>query len=276
MHDQLPLPINSTQRWRQRRASYRPAGEPIDPSAYGVDVVDDRRARAFVLEHHYSASYPAARFKAGLFRALPRGGLELVGVAVFSVPTNVATTRKYLGLDCRAGIELGRFVLVDDVPANGETFFLARALRALRVHKPEVAGVVSFSDPVARLSGDGDVVAPGHIGTIYQAHNATYLGRASSSTLILTTTGRVMSARSLSKIRNQERGADYAADALVAAGAPKRRHGEDPAEWVARALRDGPFRRQPHPGNHVYAWRLHRACSLPSAKPFPKGLCSPS
>jgi hypothetical protein len=40
-----------------------------------------------------------------------------------------------------------------------------------------VRGVVSFSDPVPRRTAAGDLVFPGHIGTIYQASNAGYLGR---------------------------------------------------------------------------------------------------
>ena len=36
------------QRWRDRRATYRPAGEPIDTSKYGVELLpNDEAARAF-------------------------------------------------------------------------------------------------------------------------------------------------------------------------------------------------------------------------------------
>ena len=49
------------QRWRERRDSYRPAGEVIDPRRFEVaPIPDDTTARAFVEAHHYSASYPAA------------------------------------------------------------------------------------------------------------------------------------------------------------------------------------------------------------------------
>lgn len=49
------------QRWRGRRDHYRPAGERFDPAAFGVEVIPERDARAFVVAHHYSGSYPAAR-----------------------------------------------------------------------------------------------------------------------------------------------------------------------------------------------------------------------
>lgn len=45
------------QRWRRRRDSYRPAGEPIDPAEYDVVSIDELAAKRFVVEHHYSASY---------------------------------------------------------------------------------------------------------------------------------------------------------------------------------------------------------------------------
>lgn len=260
-----PLPsAPACQRWRLGRDSYRPAGETIDARRYGVEVLDEQTAKRFVTTHHYSRSYPAARCRVGLFR-----GIELVGVAVFSVPMNAATIAKYS--TAADGVELGRLVLRDDVPANGETWFLARAFRALKSEKPNVGAVVSYSDPVARTSIDGEVVKPGHLGTIYQAFNAKYLGRARAETLILDVGGRVISRRSLSKIRNAERGDAYAYAQLLAAGAPEREAFEDGAAYVERALRDGPFRRMRHPGNHAYAWALGRKVEikLPSM-PYPK------
>lgn len=69
------------QRWAQGRDSYRPAGEPIQTRLYEVAELDELDAKAFVVEHHYSRSYPAARWRFGLHRAG-----RLVGVAVFSGP----------------------------------------------------------------------------------------------------------------------------------------------------------------------------------------------
>src|SRR5205085_8204988 len=78
------------QRWRERRATYRPAGEIISTREYEVaEISDDKTARRFVEENHYSGSYPAAIVRFGLYRhAL------LVGVAVFSMPCNSATLTK--------------------------------------------------------------------------------------------------------------------------------------------------------------------------------------
>src|SRR5579884_2769149 len=77
-------PLFGNQRWRQGRAAYRPPEEPIRTADYDVVALpDDTAVKAFVLAHHYSGSYPAARWRFGLFR---RGVLQ--GVAVFSHPCN--------------------------------------------------------------------------------------------------------------------------------------------------------------------------------------------
>jgi hypothetical protein len=253
------------QRWRAHRDSYRPAGEPIDPSKYGVDLLDECVAKEFIKHHHYSGSYPAAVCRVGLFR----WGGELVGCAVFSEPMQRKSIPAWTGTN--AGVELGRFVLVDDVEANGETWFLKRAFRLLRRAKPHIKTVLSYSDPVRRANVDGTIVLPGHLGIIYQAYNGRYLGRSSARTLILKPDGQVLNGRALSKIRRDERGADYAYEQLLAAGAPRRKPLEDGVAYVKRALLEGPFRRVKHPGNHAYAWSLTRRHRIErEALPYPK------
>lgn len=154
------------QRWRERRESYRPQGEIINPAAFGVELLREREARPFVERHHYSSTYPAARRAFGLMRARKWFAPELCGVAVFSVPAQGQAISKWL--DAR---------------------------------------------------------------------------------------GRTVSERALSKIRCQERGWEGAMRALLVAGAPARRFGEEPDAWLARALSSGAFRRTQHPGNHAYALR---------------------
>jgi hypothetical protein len=147
--------VDKVQRWKERRGVYRPAGEPIKTSDYEVArLPTDAEAKGFVLRHHYSGSYPAARERYGLFRGPGRAWdcepmAELAGVAVFSVPTNPKALDPAPG-DAATRVELGRFVLAEDVPANGETWFLARCFELLR--RRGYTGVVSFSDPEARLS----------------------------------------------------------------------------------------------------------------------------
>src|SRR5262249_56211241 len=119
--------------------------------------------------------------------------------------------------DARDGLELGRFVLLNEVPGNGETWFLGRAFRFLR--REGFAGVVSFSDPCRRTNQRGEQVFGGHVGWIYQAHNAVYLGRGTPRTLKLLPDGSVLSPRAMQKVRSGERGVGYVVRLLCGFGA---------------------------------------------------------
>src|SRR6266508_266575 len=175
-----------SQRWRDRRESYRPTGEVINPRLYEIaELAGDREAKAFILAHHYSVSYPSARFRFGLFT---RGCL--VGVAVFSHPCNDRVLTSVFPLSPLDSVELGRFVLLDSVPANGESWFLARTFECLR--RKGFAGVVSFSDPVPRTKADGTIVHRGHIGICYQATSAIFLGRTEPRTIRLLPDGTLL------------------------------------------------------------------------------------
>lgn len=242
------------QRWRSGASSFRTTGndDVFDRRRYAVDVIDEATARKFVTEHHYSRSYPAAVFRVGLFGA----NAELEGVAVFSVPMNQQVVPAYTGVPASRGVELGRFVLLDRAPRNSETFLLGESFALLRRERPHLEAVVSYSDPVARRDAQGRLLTPGHVGIIYQAHNGRYMGRGAARTLHMGPDGRVLSPRTLSKIRLGERGWEAASRTLVALGAPARQTGEDSAAWVSRVLATGPFRAIRHRGNHCYAWPL--------------------
>lgn len=252
----------TVQRWRDRSSSLRPAGELINPREYEVAEISEDRAKAFVVLHHYSGTYPAARRRFGLFRHD-----ELAGVAVFSHPCNERTITNVFGCASASdGLELGRFVLLDSVPGNGESWFLARCREQLR---SDYVGIVSFSDDTPRLTAGGVQIFAGHIGTIYQASNAAYLGRGARGTLRLLPDGRVMSNRAISKIRSGDRGWQYSADILVSYGA--NRCPEDPAErraWLVLWLRNL-TRSVTHPGNLKYAWSFSKKVRLQSLS-YPK------
>ena len=256
-----------SQRWRERRESYRPAGETIAPRLYEVAKIDsDGEAKDFILRHHYLGSYPSARFRFGLFT---RG--NLVGVAVFSHPCNDRVLTSVFPLSPLESVELGRFVLLDSVPANGESWFLARTFECLR--KDGLAGVVSFSDPVPRNAADGTVIHRGHIGTCYQATSATFLGKTVPRTIRLLPDGTVLNERTVQKIRSGERGWQYAAALLEKFGAEPASfdlRDEWLQEWLPRLTRS--FR---HSGNYKYAWPLQRAARrfLPESLAYPKFWC---
>ena len=251
------------QRWEQGRDSYRVPSETIRPSEYEVSrFAGDSEPKAFILEHHYSASYPAARFRFGLWR---KG--QLVGTGVFSHPPSDRVLTSVFPGKATDSVELGRFVLLDQVPGNGETWFLARCFAELR--KIGLVGVLSHSDPIPRQDSSGRLIFPGHIGTIYQAHNGKYLGRSGPRTLRILPDGSVLHNRAIQKLRKRDRGWQHVRELLESHGAPAW-EGEELRLWAARAVKavTRPLR---HPGNHKYAWPLSRRyrISLP-ALPYPK------
>lgn len=234
---------NVCQRWRAHRSHYRPAGEPIATSRHEVsEIPDDTTAKGFIQAHHYEHSYPAAIARHGLYR-----DGELVGVAVYAqVWPHVLASAKITV----PTIELARFVLLNQVEANGESWFLARS-RALLRREDRAELVLSHSDDMPRHAVDGRVVHVGHIGMIYQASSAIYCGRAVRNTLYLLPNGHTLSQRVQSKIRTQDRGWRYGVELLVAHGATPPVANADMREWL-KHWREALCRRVRHPGNHRY------------------------
>src|ERR1044071_2743743 len=104
------------QRWEEGRPRWRSDRETIRTSEDEVAEIGNDQAKAFVGTHHYSKDYPAPRYRFGLHR---HG--TLVGVAVFSQPVNNRTVTKVFPIHQKEGVELGRLVLLDEVPGNGES-----------------------------------------------------------------------------------------------------------------------------------------------------------
>lgn len=255
--------IDFCQRWRDRRGTYRPRGETIRPHEFEVaEIKQDKQARAFVVQHHYAGSYPAARRRYGLYRRE-----ELVGVAVLSQPASQAALEAALPMPGAQRAELGRFVLLDSVAANGESWFLARVWALAR--RDGFEALVAHADPESRRSSRGVQVFGGHLGTIYQATGGRYCGRTPRRTWHLLPDGSVLSARALSKLRTQERGYRYVVEQLEQHGAPA------PSgtwrTWVRSAVQST-TRTFRHPGTHRYAWALDQRLErhLPAALAYPK------
>lgn len=267
--EQLSLDLQwpeACQRWRDGETRWRSTRSVIDPSRYTVRAIGERCAKGFVEDHHYSGRFPASRLRFGLFE----DGRRLVGVAVFSVPAQAAVlTHPFPQLKPYAeSLELGRFVLVDSVAGNGETFFLARAFRLAR--DAGIRGVVSFSDPVPRTDCRGRTTFVGHRGTIYLASNCIRAGRSTPRTLLLLPDGSVLSGRTLSKLRNGETGRAYAGRQLEQFGAScPPADGTDRAAasaWLKASLDEIGVRRLPHPGNHRFLFALDRSLRGPATE----------
>ncbi len=238
------------QRWLQRQHTWRHARDGgFDPRHYDVAPVDELSAKAFVETHHYSRAYPAAIKRYGLFDSG-----TLVGVAVLSSSVAAALRHAFPELEpYEQSLELGRFVLLDQVPSNAETWFLARVFTLAAGEG--VRGVVSYSDPLPRTTLDGRIVFAGHVGHIYQCKGALFTGRTKAETLWLLPDGRLLAPRALAKLRNGEVGRAYVERRLVEYGAEAL--GErDPREWLQASLAAIGARRMRHPGQLRYLFRL--------------------
>ncbi|MFF9786305.1 Mom family adenine methylcarbamoylation protein [Streptomyces nigrescens] len=275
---EIPTASEWCQRWRGRRHSWRHRRDGgFDHRRFEVDLLDETRAKDFVLAHHYSRSFPAARFRLGLY-TVDADERRLSGVAVFGVPVSSAVlTRPLPDLEPYvASLECSRFVLTDECPANSESWFLARCFEALLTRG--VRGVVSFADPVPRRDAAGRVTALGHVGTIYAASNALYMGRATPRTIKVLPDGTILNERAAQKIRRREQGHEYAEKALISLGAPAPRPSEDPAVWLQRALASVGARTVRHRGAHRYVFRLGKdrraresiRLGMPALGVFPK------
>lgn len=248
------------QRWNGKRWTWA-REDAARPELYGVEPITRDVARAFVESHHYSSSFPSCMEAVGLWRVEPfkLGELQkpgLVGVAVFGVPGNEEVLKARAATGPRDGAELARFVCVDAVELGGETIFLKGGFSAIRALRPEWRAIVAYSDPVRRRAADGRIILPGHVGTIYQAHNGIYCGRGRRCRLRLLPDGTALSERSRAKIRGHERGHEYATRQLEAATGLKLQLGESGASFLARVDASPAVRLVSHPGNHCYVWPL--------------------
>jgi hypothetical protein len=260
------------QRWNDRQHSWRHVAEGgFDQRRYEVAAIDEVTAKRYVVANHYSGTYPSALSRYGLFESD-----RLVGVLVLSAPSQAKVlTNVYPDLEpYYESKELGRLVLEDEVPGNGETFFIAQAFR-LDADRG-LRGVVSFADPVPRRVG-GDMLFPGHIGTIYQAGNAEFLGRATARLLTLLPDGTTLNARARQKVVAGERGRQYTIDRLVEWGASSPARSTDMSRWLTSALAGVGATRLRHGGNFRYGFRVGRTkaekrrvrIAIP-AGPYPK------
>lgn len=250
------------QRWRERREKFVPGSSLIDPRTFAVEPVRTNEAKGFIQRHHYLATYPVARFAAGLYRKTGRAApTELVGVAVFAEPSTSAVITKHTGLEPGQGTTLARFILLDDVAGNGETFFLSRAIQLLRQAKPEIIGMASFSDP-----------NNGHIGQVYQAGSARHVA-VTKPRYGYHFAGLSIADRTISKIANEESGADAAVRRLVDMGCPPPKSQEALRTWLARIEAERLIERTKRQPLFVYSFAFTRAAKaklrqLPSL-PYP-------
>jgi hypothetical protein len=204
------------------------------PRTMRVRPVEAATLRGVMASYHYSGRMPDAVQEcfAGYYGETFAGGLAF-GPGAASVRTELPD------LTPQEVRELVRLWSPDGMPKNTESRLVARALRMLS----GIRLVVSFSDP-----------SEGHVGTIYQATNAVYLGMSGGGTRYLTPSGERLHGRlaGVYRMRHPEYAGMSNAAIATAEG------------WVA----------QETGGKHRYAWALgsreDRATLAALAQPYPR------
>ena len=272
------------QRWKDRRDFYRSGADgrfgTAVKSRYGVELEyapgSFKAVSQFIRDNHYLHAKPQLRVAFSLYYYDSPCRRRRVGVAVFSNGPRQTKGQPSLfgGVGHLEIVELSRFILLPEVPANGEVWFLRRCFpllqEVLRQRGDLLRVVISFSDPIPRRNAQGELTMPGHIGNIYQAGGATYVRPSSPKEMLLDALGRTFDPRTLSKIRSldshrrTESGAEKAVlrfelflsesapDWWAKHGAKKRR--ENYRQWVKRAQAASGMRLIDHPGNLTYVW----------------------
>lgn len=122
---------------------------------------------------------------------------------------------------------------------------------------------------IPRHAADGTLIHPGHLGIVYQSLNAAFLGRSSPMSIRLLPDGRVLGARTISKIRGGESGAAYASRILEHFGADACPADSEKRKFWLRFWLNKLTRTAAHPGNLKYSWAFSPKIKL-TGKPYPK------
>lgn len=144
---------------------------------YEVKKIQCKQAKEYIIQHHYShGCHNAPSPCYGLF-----DNDKLIGVLMFATPCSEAVRSSLFGSEYKKHvIELHRLHILDVTPRNTESWFISRCLKLLRKDKPDIHGVISFSD-----------ITEGHSGVIYQATNAFFCGQTSKRNFYIDENGRL-------------------------------------------------------------------------------------
>ena len=139
--------------------------ERINPR--GVEVrnletpEEEEMAIQFMKKHYIGKDVKNINLRFGIFL---QG--QMIGIIAYGGPTYV-NIAKQLNLATPEILELRR-LFIEDIPSfhNIESQVISLGNEELKSQRPKVKAVVTYADPSA-----------GHLGTIYQATNAIYLGK---------------------------------------------------------------------------------------------------
>lgn len=121
------------------------------------------------IKRHYLKSFPTGIKKIYAIHRKQTEGRQMVGMIIYGVPFH--TVGKFLEPEIKPNeiLELKRLYIDDIGVKNLESFSIGQSINLLKRDEPTVKVVVTFADDVQ-----------GHVGGIYQATNAIYLGKSDS------------------------------------------------------------------------------------------------
>jgi GR25 family glycosyltransferase involved in LPS biosynthesis len=148
--------------------------------------INKKDANDFISKHHYRKIMPK------LNKVFYGGFVEdrLVAVITFGWGTQPLNTIKKIfpSLTTKDYFEIGRLCLLDELPRNSESEFMAKVFKILKVDYPELKVVFSWSDGIM-----------GKPGFVYQASNFLYAGKIKTDVYI-TKEGYLIHPRSAKKL----------------------------------------------------------------------------
>lgn len=144
---------------------------------FHVVKIPGKLGKEYIRNNHYSHSCHNGPMCWGLFDT----DENLVGVCAFATPCSENVRGSVFGKEHKDRVvELHRLHTKDGLPKNTLSWFVTRSIQGLLEYRPNVRGIISFSDNTE-----------GHVGTIYKALNFEFKGETASVVFYRDAEGRL-------------------------------------------------------------------------------------
>lgn len=139
-----------------------------------VREIPAKFARGYIAKNHYSKTFPDST----MFCFAGYLGDKIAGIITYGMGTSVNQyTSVFADIQKGEYLELTRLWSADTMPRNTESKIISESMKQL---PKKIKLIVTFADP-----------SQGHIGYIYQATNALYIGKSMGGTMLITKEGIV-------------------------------------------------------------------------------------
>jgi hypothetical protein len=129
---------------------------------FNVHPVSRDEVQFFAEQWHYSKSAGSVLWAYGLY-----DHFKLLGVVAYNMPTREVCAFPFGEEYVDSVAHMGRLICRDESPRNSESRLIAQSLKMLKEDKPNFRAVITYA--AGRQN---------HLGYVYQATNALYLGTA--------------------------------------------------------------------------------------------------